>query len=196
MYTGIARVLVRVGAREHLRVQPRQHAGEHARGHPLEVAHAHPRDHLADAPAHVVGAVVGRAAQPEAEVLVDVAQQPRARDHPRLVGRAGEEDARGPRHQRLVEVEERRGATPAASGRGTAAPRGPCRCRRPRSPAPPCARPLPLDLEDHRVALPAAGADRGAAEPAAAAAQLEHAGCRGCARRRRRSGVRARRRRR
>ena len=90
---GPPRILVGVGALEHLRVQPRQHPGEHARRHALQVAHGHPGEHLADAPAHLVGPIVGRAAQAKAEVLVEVAQQPPARDHPRLVGRAREEDA-------------------------------------------------------------------------------------------------------
>src|SRR6059058_3517387 len=36
------------------------------------------------------------------------------------------------------------------------------------------ARPQPLDLDDHRVALTTAGADRRAAEAPAASAELEH----------------------
>src|SRR5207302_7172140 len=36
----------------------------------------------------------------------------------------------------------------------------------------PAVRSVPVDLDDHRVALPAAGADRGNAKPAAAAAEL------------------------
>ena len=113
---GHARVLVGVGAREHLRVQPREHAREHPRREPLQVADAHAGDHLPDAPAHVVGAIVGRAAQAEAQVLVGVARQAAARDHPRLIGGAGEEDARGAGHQRLVEVEERRRRATRAPG--------------------------------------------------------------------------------
>ena len=103
-----ARVLVRVGALEHLRIQPRQHPGEHARGQALQVAHGHVGDHLPHALAHLIGAIVGRAAQAEAQVLIRVAREPPARDHARLVSGAREEDPRGARHQRAVEVEERR----------------------------------------------------------------------------------------
>jgi hypothetical protein len=101
---------VRVGPLEHLRVQTRQHAREHARGEPLEVAHAHAGDHLADAPAHVVGAFVGRATQAKAQVLEHVARQAATGDHAALEGRAREVDPGGPRHQGLVKIEERRSA--------------------------------------------------------------------------------------
>ena len=103
---GNARILMGVGALEHLWVQPRKHPSEHARREPLQVAHRHPRDHLPHALAHVIGAIIGRAAQAEAEVLVQIPRQTRARDHSRLIGRTSEEHARGARHQRLVEVEE------------------------------------------------------------------------------------------
>jgi len=55
---GHARILVGVGAGEHLRVQPRQHTRQHAGRQALEVAHAHAGDHFSDTPAHVVGAVI------------------------------------------------------------------------------------------------------------------------------------------
>jgi len=58
----------------------------------------------------MIGAVVGRPAQAEAQVLVGVADETAARDHPGLIGRTREEDARGPGHQRLVQVKERRRA--------------------------------------------------------------------------------------
>ncbi len=71
-----ARVLVRVGALEHLRIQPRQHPREHARGQALQITHWHAGDHLPHALAHLVGAIVGRAAQAKAQVLVHVAREP------------------------------------------------------------------------------------------------------------------------
>ena len=52
---GPARVLMGVGALEHLRIQARQHPGEHARRETLQVAHRHAGDHLPDALAHLVG---------------------------------------------------------------------------------------------------------------------------------------------
>ena len=101
---GLAGVLVAVGALEHLRVQAREHAGEHARGHALQVADGDAGEHLPHPHPDGVGPVVGRAAQAEAQVLVEVAEQLRARDHARLEGRAREEDARRSR--------------PSACGRG------------------------------------------------------------------------------
>src|SRR5437763_215449 len=68
-------VLMGVRAREHLRIEPWQDAREHARREPLQIAHRHACDHLPDALAYVVGAIIGRATQAEAQVLVSVTRQ-------------------------------------------------------------------------------------------------------------------------
>ena len=103
-----AGVLVLVGDLEHPRVHAREHAGEHVGREPLEVAHAHALQQARDPLAHRVGARVGRAAQAEHEVLPRVPCDLAARDQPRLVRRAPELVRRRPRHQRAVEIEERR----------------------------------------------------------------------------------------
>ncbi len=103
-------VLVSVGTLKHLRVEPRQHPGEHARGHALQVAHGTP---ASISPTRRRTASAQSSVEPrraEAQVLPEVAKQTPPGDHPRLVGRAREEDAGGAGHQGPVEVEERRGA--------------------------------------------------------------------------------------
>ena len=115
-------VLVLVGDRQHARVQPRQHAREHVRREPLHVAHTYALEQLRDAHPHRVGALVGRAAQAEAQVLPRVRGQPAARDQAGLVRRAAELERRRAGHQRAVEIEERRArlfraAQGAAAGR-------------------------------------------------------------------------------
>ena len=82
-----------VRAGEHLGIQAREHAGEHARGQTLEIADANAGDHRSNPPAHDVGALVGRALQAEAEVLVDVSGEAPPGDHARLVSGASEEHA-------------------------------------------------------------------------------------------------------
>jgi hypothetical protein len=103
---GHAGVLMGVGALEHLWVEPRQHAAEDPRGEALEIADTDPRDHLPDPLADVVGPVIGRAEEPETDVLIDVHHQPPARDHPCFIRSPGEEHPRRPGHQGLVEIEE------------------------------------------------------------------------------------------
>ena len=103
-----AGVLVLVRDRQHARIQAREHAREHVRRQPLEVAHPHTLEQVRDPLAQRVGAGVGRAAQAEEEVLPRVARDLATRDQTRLVRRAAELERRRARHQRAVEIEERR----------------------------------------------------------------------------------------
>ena len=157
-------VLVGVGDLEHLRVQARQHAGQHLGRQALQVDHALAGDHLADLAAHAVGRLVGRAAQAELHVLPAVARDPPAGEQARAARGARPVQARRAGHQRAVEVEER-GAPPVlGAGRARLLLRGDVVRHAP----------LRVDLQDHRVALAAAAADGGAAQAAAAPAQLVH----------------------
>ena len=110
-----ARVLMLVGQLEHARVQARQDAGQHGRREPLQVAHMDALEQLPDALADGVRARVGRAAQAEDDVLVGVARDVAAGDHPGAVGRAAELERGRARDQRAVEVEERRAALAVAT---------------------------------------------------------------------------------
>ena len=93
---------------------------------------------------------VGGAPQAEADVCHRVESELPTRARPAPVGGAAELEGRGALDQRPIEIEE-----------GRAAPRAPDR-------------PAAIHLDDHGVALAAARADRGAAEAAATAPQLEH----------------------
>ena len=103
-----AGVLVLVRDGEHLRVQARQDAREDPRREALQVAHAAPGDHRPDALAHLVGARVGRALEPEAQVDERVRGEPPAADQPGAPRLAGPVEPGRARHQRAVEVEEGR----------------------------------------------------------------------------------------
>src|SRR6185295_18888873 len=105
---------------------------------------------------HLRGALVGRAAQAKTDVLGAPPCQAGPADHPRAIGGTRKVHAARARHQRSVEVEES-GRLPAhepANGGEDGAWLG------------------AVHLQDDRVALAAAAADRSAAKSPAAPAQL------------------------
>src|SRR5436190_6925946 len=99
-------VLMLVGGLEHLRVQPRQDARQHHRAQPLDVRDAPILEERADAVAHDDGPLVGRASQPELDVLHGVTGELPARRQTRAARRTGPVEAGRAGHERSVEVEE------------------------------------------------------------------------------------------
>jgi hypothetical protein len=91
---------------EHLRVDPRQDAGEELGAHPIDVALRDLGEDLLRDVDHGARLLVGRPAQPVAEMVPPPPGELSAGHEPVAVRDSREDHAAGPRHQRLVEVEE------------------------------------------------------------------------------------------
>ena len=100
-------VLVAVDLLQHLGVDARQDRRQDLRVHPFDGPHRDARDQLAGDPQDLTGALVGRPPQPISQVLDGPAEELPAPDDPVSRGDAGELHTARPRHQGLVEIEER-----------------------------------------------------------------------------------------
>ena len=105
-----AGVLVPVDLLQHLRVDARQDRRQDLRVHPFDGPHRDAGDQFAGDPQDLGGALVGRPPQAVPQVLDRPAEELPAADDAVPRGDAGELHPARPRHQGLVQVEERSGA--------------------------------------------------------------------------------------
>ena len=100
-------VLMIVGQREHLRIDPREDPGQDVRAEALEVDDPRPLQGRRDPLAQRHRVSIGGAAQTELDVGDGVGEQLAPAHEPGAVGGAPELERRRSLDERLVEVEER-----------------------------------------------------------------------------------------
>ena len=100
-------VLVLVGERQHLGIDPRQDPGQYVGSQALEIDHARALQRGCDPLAQSLRVGVGGAAQAELDVGEGVGEQLAATQQPGTVGGAPELERRRPLDEGLVEIEER-----------------------------------------------------------------------------------------